>query len=80
MINPEIIEHATTTQITEEGCLSVPESSGEVERYAWIKVTYQDIHGKTIIKKLTGFNAIIVQHEIDHLNGILFVDKLLRKK
>jgi peptide deformylase len=77
MINPEIVEHATTTQITEEGCLSVPEVSGEVERYAWIKVTYQNIHGKTITKKLTGFNAVIVQHEIDHLNGILFVDKLL---
>ncbi|MDR2416486.1 MAG: peptide deformylase [Candidatus Peribacteria bacterium] len=77
MINPEIIAYASTTQVTEEGCLSVPEVIGEVERYAWIKVTYQDIHGKTVTKKLTGFNAVIVQHEIDHLNGILFVDRLL---
>jgi peptide deformylase len=77
MINPEITQHATTTQITEEGCLSVPKFTGEVERYARIKVTYQDVNGKIVTKKLTGFNAVIVQHEIDHLNGILFVDKLL---
>ncbi|MDR2189915.1 MAG: peptide deformylase [Candidatus Peribacteria bacterium] len=78
MINPEILEYSTTTQITEEACLSVPKVFGDVKRYQRIKVKYQDSKGKIITKKLTGFNAVIVQHEIDHLNGILFVDKVIR--
>jgi peptide deformylase len=78
MINPEILQHATATQITEEACLSVPNVFGEVERFQWIQVKYQNAQGKEIIKKLTGFNAVVVQHEIDHLNGILFTDKVIR--
>jgi peptide deformylase len=78
MINPEIIEHSMTKQVTEEACLSIPNVFGEVERYKWVKIKYQNIQGKEIIKKLTGFTAIVVQHEIDHLNGILFTDKVIK--
>jgi peptide deformylase len=79
MCNPEILDHSTTKQITEEACLSVPGEFGEVERWQWITVKYQDTTGKEIVKKLKGFNAVIVQHEIDHLNGILFTDKVIKK-
>jgi methionyl-tRNA formyltransferase len=78
MINPEILEHSTTTQITEEACLSIPNVFGEVQRFQRIKVKRQTPQGKTITKKLNGFNAVVVQHEIDHLSGVLFTDKVLR--
>jgi len=78
MINPEILEHSSATQITEEACLSVPNTYGEVKRYQRIKVKYYDPTGKVHTKKLQGFNAVITQHEIDHLNGILFIDKMIR--
>ena len=78
IINPEILEHSVTTQVTEEACLSVPGVVGEVERFQWVKIKYQNIQGKEIIKKLNGFNAVVVQHEIDHLNGVLFTDKVIK--
>ena len=58
-----------------EGCLSVPNWYGEVERYANVTVKYQDIHGKRKQKKATGLLARCIQHETDHLNGILFIEK-----
>lgn len=75
LINPKIIEH-NGTQIDEEGCLSVPELTAKVERYKSITVAYQDLQG--IEKKLSTKDrfAVVLQHEIDHLNGILFIDHL----
>jgi peptide deformylase len=78
MINPEIIEHSSAKQTTEEGCLSVPGILGEVERYLRVKVKYQDKNGNIGIKKVRGLDAVVVQHEIDHLDGILFTDKVIR--
>jgi peptide deformylase len=77
MINPKIIEHSEQKQINEEACLSLPGLFGNVERFAWIKVKYFDPLGKEHTKKLQGFNAVIIQHEIDHLKGVLFVDKVI---
>ena len=77
MVNPEILEHSETTWINEEACLSIPGIFGEVKRYKWIKVKYFTPQGKQIIKKLTGRDSVVVQHEIDHLEGILFTDKLV---
>lgn len=77
MINPKIIEHSEQKQINEEACLSLPKLFWEVERYAWIKVTYFDPNGKVHTKKLQGFSAVVAQHEIDHLDGILFIDKVI---
>ncbi len=79
MINPEILWHSKETEIDEEGCLSVPWVKGDVERFQSIRVKYLDINWKPMEETLTGFNARIVQHEIDHLDGILFVDKLIWK-
>ena len=77
MINPEIIQHSEKKQINEEACLSLPKIFGKVERYDWIKVRYFDPKGNLHIKRIQGFSAVVVQHEIDHLDGILFTDKIL---
>lgn len=74
-INPEWTP-ITDEKITDsEGCLSVPDWYGDVERYASVIVKYQDIHGKKKQKKATGLLARCIQHETDHLNGILFIEK-----
>jgi len=76
MINPEIIEYSAETCLGEEGCLSVPEQRGQVERAYAVKVRYFTVQGEQIEQSYEGFPARIVQHEIDHLNGILFVERL----
>jgi peptide deformylase len=80
VINPKIISTSKKTKKYFEGCLSIPNYWGEVERYLGIKVTYQDETGKIIHNNLTGVMAWIFQHEIDHLNGTLFVDRVLQQK
>ncbi len=74
MINPEIICKEGTC-INVEGCLSVPNFDGEVERAKSVKVKYQDRNGKPVVLDATDLLAIAVQHELDHLDGILFIDK-----
>ncbi|MDD2516087.1 MAG: peptide deformylase [Candidatus Gracilibacteria bacterium] len=75
MINPEIVELSGNIVIGDEGCLSVPGFVGEVDRYYRAKVNYLDGKGKKIGMVLEGFPARVFQHESDHLEGILFVDK-----
>ncbi len=76
MINPVITVHSDATEIGEEGCLSLPGIWGNVKRYKEITARYQNEKGEKQILKLEGFNARIIQHEIDHLDGILFIDRL----
>lgn len=76
MVNPEILEQSDVTVLGEEGCLSVPNERGQVQRAQSIKVLYHTLTGKQMESIFEGFPARIVQHEIDHLNGILFVDHL----
>jgi peptide deformylase len=80
LVNPKIIEKSTKTQINEEGCLSLPGIEAEVERPLKIKVIYQDLDGKKHELNAVWFNAAIIQHEIDHLDGILFIDKAKQNK
>jgi peptide deformylase len=75
IINPKIIEKRGSTLYT-EGCLSVPEYYEDVERAEWIKVEYQNRDGKLISCEYDGLMAIAFQHETDHLNGELFIEKL----
>ncbi len=75
-INPEIIEFSEETDVKEEGCLSIPGVHEEVVRSTRIKVKYQDEKGKEYTEEYTDWLARILQHEIDHLNGILFVDRI----
>jgi peptide deformylase len=77
LINPEIIE-ARGNQMDREGCLSIPGIWGEVIRAAEIKVRAQNRDGKTIVIEAAELFARVLQHEIDHLDGILFVDKALK--
>lgn len=79
-INPEIIEKSKECEITEEGCLSIPGIYKNVIRPNTIKVKYFDENFNKQEKKLTGINSILFQHEYDHLQGILFVDYVKKKK
>ncbi len=76
MMNPTILEHSTECEIEGEWCLSVPWEKWEVERFLKIKLSYIDENKKEKIIILSGVSARIVQHEIDHLNGVLFTDKI----
>jgi len=75
LVNPEIIEKEGE-QIDEEGCLSVSELTSKVKRYKKIRVRYQDLSGKEFELETEDRFAVVLQHEIDHLNGILFLDHL----
>jgi len=75
VINPIILERDGTT-VYKEGCLSVPEYYEEVERAKTIKVRYQNRFGESIEEDLEGLDAIAMQHEMDHLAGHLFIEKL----
>ena len=77
MVNPEIIGVSEQQNLGEEGCLSVPNERGSVSRASQIHVRYFNLDGDVFELELFDFPARIVQHEIDHLNGVLFVDRLL---
>ncbi len=76
MINPVITRVSEKMEVGEEGCLSLPGEFGMVARYAEVTVRYFDLKGAEWVLGLKGLNAVIVQHEIDHLDGKLFVDRL----
>jgi peptide deformylase len=75
-INPEILERSSTLVKDFEGCLSVPGYVGVVKRAEEIKVQYNDAQGQRYMKTLRGFPARIFQHELDHLDGVLYIDRL----
>jgi peptide deformylase len=75
MVNPEIIAYEGT-QVDEEGCLSIPELTANVTRFQNVTVTYQDLQGQQHEISTENRFAVVLQHEIDHLNGILFIDHL----
>ena len=79
IINPEIIWESRDELLGVEGCLSIPGYVGEVARAEKIRVRAQDRHGRKMRLRLSGWTARIFQHEIDHLNGVLYIDKLTSK-
>ncbi|MDR6826389.1 peptide deformylase [Bosea sp. BE271] len=79
-INPEITWSSEEFSAYEEGCLSIPEYYEEVERPAEVKVRFMDLDGKTQDVEADGLLATCLQHEIDHLDGVLFIDHLSRLK
>jgi peptide deformylase len=79
-INPEIVGSAEETSTYEEGCLSIPEYYEEVTRPAQVKLRYMDIKGAAQEMDADGLMATCIQHEIDHLNGKLFIDYLSKLK
>jgi peptide deformylase len=80
LVNPEIIEESPMPKVYKEGCLSFPDQFAEVTRPDSIRVRFQDLDGKTQEQQFTGLLATCIQHEIDHTNGITFVDHISRLK
>ena len=80
LVNPQIIHQSKNTSIYEEGCLSLPGQFAEIERPAECIVKYIDYNGKEKELKTEGLLATCIQHEVDHLNGILFIDYLSKLK
>lgn len=76
MVNPKITEFAEAKDIDTEGCLSFPDMNGLVERSKWVKVEAINLRGKKIKKKFTAWEARIFQHEYDHLDGVVYIDRL----
>ena len=79
-INPELIDKSDEKNVHEEGCLSIPEFYEEVERPAQVKIRYLDLDGKSHEIEANGLLATCIQHEIDHLNGVLFIDHISKLK
>ncbi|GIW71762.1 MAG: peptide deformylase [Planctomycetota bacterium] len=75
VINPRILARAGRA-IMVEGCLSLPEIEGKIERASWIRMSYYDLEGREQLVELRDFEARVAQHEIDHLDGILIVDRM----
>ncbi len=80
LVNPEIVWSSDERNTYEEGCLSIPEYYEEVERPASVRVRYVDREGKAQEQLAEGLLATVLQHEIDHLNGVLFIDYLSKLK
>ncbi len=79
-LNPEIIWESEEASAYEEGCLSIPDYYEEVERPASVKVRYMNLDGKTVELEADGLMATCIQHEIDHLDGVLFIDHISKLK
>ena len=80
MINPEILKYSEETITSEEGCLSIPEIYYDVERPAEVTVKYTDLDGNEVEREAKDRLAICIQHELDHLDGVLYIDYLSRLK
>jgi peptide deformylase len=79
-INPTIVKSSDTPNVYEEGCLSIPDVYAEVERPAEVTVEYIDLAGEKQLVEADGILATVLQHEIDHLDGMLFIDHLSKLK
>lgn len=76
LINPQILQYSKDQEWGTEGCLSVPGVSGQIRRSVSVTIKALDVNGKPFTEKLKGFPARVAQHEVDHLNGILLIDRL----
>ena len=79
-VNPEIVWASDETVPYEEGCLSIPDIYDEVERPARVKLKYLNYQGEEVVEDAEGLFAVCIQHEMDHLEGVLFIDHLSRLK
>ncbi len=80
LLNPEIVWHSEETILFCEGCLSVPGQNADVERFQSVRVKYLDYDGNPQEIEASDYEAVVLQHEIDHLDGILYIDHLSRLK
>ncbi len=75
LVNPEIIEHGGV-RLSREGCMSLPDYTADLRRYDWVRLRWQDEEGRFHEQKFEGIEAVCVQHEVDHLKGVLFLDRV----
>lgn len=83
LVNPEIVEKSAEQETGDEGCLSIPGLSFPVPRAIWVRVRGLDEHGRRVEYEAEDLHAVVIQHEVDHLDGILFIDRIdpqLRKE
>jgi peptide deformylase len=80
MVNPVILSHSDEVEVDEEGCLSLPGLYGKVERFSNVVVEFSDVSGTRQVLELFGLDAREVQHENDHLDGKLFVDRVKKRE
>ena len=76
LVNPKIVGYSDATDVAGEACLSFPDMDGEVQRSKWVKVEALNLKGKKIKRKFEGFTARLFQHEYDHLEGTVYIDRL----
>jgi peptide deformylase len=79
LVNPEIVDASPETEVGEEGCLSIPGARMPVERALRVRVAAQDVRGRAIEIEAEELEARVIQHELDHLNGVLIVDRTTRE-
>ncbi len=79
LVNPEILAQGGR-QIVREGCMSIPDYTANIERAQWVLVDALDREGKQVILESVGYEAVAIQHEVDHLDGILFLDRVASLK
>ena len=79
-VNPEILETVEETKPYNEGCLSVPDIFEDIDRSERVKITYLDYNGERVTEWAEGLYAVCIQHEMDHLKGVIFIDYLSRLK
>jgi peptide deformylase len=79
LVNPEILAKGGR-QIVREGCMSIPDYTANIERAQWVLVDALDREGRQVILESVGFEAVAIQHEVDHLDGILFLDRVASLK
>ncbi len=75
LINPEIVSYDDNVEMGNEGCLSFPDDRYDVARSQTIRVKFQDMNGHPVERNFSGLNAVVIQHEIDHINGITMKDR-----
>ncbi len=80
LVNPELVWSSDEVIVHEEGCLSIPEITEEVARSAQVRVRYVDLDGREQLIEAEGLLARVLQHEIDHINGVLFIDHISKLK
>lgn len=80
MVNPEVLEESIEDESYDEGCLSLPGITGEVWRPKTIRVRYSTLEGEVVEREATDLFARCIQHEVDHLNGVLFIDRMSKAR
>ena len=79
LVNPQVLE-VRGEKMSREGCMSLPDYTGNIKRYDFVRLRWQDENGEFHSKEFNGIEAVCIQHEVDHLNGVIFMDRVISLK